>query len=256
MKRVDFLGVGVQKAGTSALDSYLRMHPALCMASIKEVHFFDEDGAFFREAMHGYEGYHRHFAPTPATALIGEITPAYIYWNDAPRRIWQYNPAMKLIAVLRNPVTRAFSHWNMARDRGEDPLPFWDALQAERERCRASLPLQNRPFSYVDRGFYTAQLRRLWAFFPSEQVLVLRYEDLRDRASETLDRIFDFLGVSRLPALPPTVAHARPYVTRMSQREWRFLHDVFEFEIRALERLLRWDCSDWLRAPDDVDGES
>ncbi len=253
--KVNFLGVGAQKAGTSALDAYLRMHPALCMANVKEVHFFDDDRAFFQQAVSGYEGYHRQFAPTPATALVGEITPAYIYWNDAPRRIWQYNPAMRLIAVLRNPITRAFSHWNMERDRGVDPLPFWDALQSERERCRAALPLQHKPYSYVDRGYYTAQLRRLWSYFPEEQVLVLRYEDLRDRANDTLNRVFDFLGVGRLPPLAPKVAHARPYVTRMSPREWQFLHDVFEFEIRALERMLRWDCADWLRPPDEVDDE-
>lgn len=250
--KVDFLGVGAQKAGTTALDAYLRMHPALCMANVKEVHFFDEDQTYFQRALAGYAGYHLHFAPTATTKLVGEITPAYIYWSDVPRRIWQYNPAMKLIAILRNPITRAFSHWNMERDRGVDSLPFWDALQSERERCRAALPLQHRAYSYVDRGYYTAQLRRLWSFFPPEQVLVIRYDDLRDRANDVLDRVFEYLGVEQLPPQTPKLAHARPYATQMSQREWRFLHDAFEFEIRALERLLHWDCGDWLLAPDSL----
>jgi hypothetical protein len=247
--RVGFLGVGAQKAGTSALDAYLRMHPAVCMANVKEVHLFDDERTFFQRALSGYEAYHRQFAPTPATVLYGEITPAYMYWDAAPRRIWEYNPRMKLIAVLRNPITRAFSQWNMERDRGIDPLPFWDALQAERERCRTTLPYQNRQFSYVDRGYYAGQLRRLWSYFPVENVLVLRHDDLRDRPSETMDRVFDFLGVARLPPLPPKVAHLRPYTTSMAQREWQFLRDAFEFEIRALERLLQWDCGDWLRPP-------
>jgi hypothetical protein len=253
--KVGFLGVGAQKAGTSALDTYLRMHPALGLANVKEVHFFDDERTYLRDAMSGYADYHRQFSPTSSTTLFGEITPAYMYWNDAPRRIWQYNPAMKLVVVLRNPITRAFSHWNMERDRGIDPLPFWDALQRERERCREALPLQHKPFSYVDRGYYTAQLRRLWSFFPEEQVLVLRYEDLRDHANDTLGRVFDFLGVARMPPLPPKVAHARPYVTGIAQREWQFLHDVFEFEIRALERLLQWDCGDWLRPLADAEAD-
>jgi hypothetical protein len=174
--KVNFLGVGAQKVGTSALDAYLRTHPGVCLAKVKEVHLFDDDQNFFKRALGGYADYHQHFAPTSAAQLVGEITPAYMYWNDAPRRIWEYDPAMKLIAVLRNPITHAYSQWNMERDRGVDPMPFWDALQAERARLRAALPYQDRRFSYVDRGFYTGQLRRLWLFFPPDQVPVLRKE--------------------------------------------------------------------------------
>jgi len=250
--KVGFLGVGAQKAGTSALDAYLRVHPALCMATVKEVHLFDDERTFHQQSLSAFEAYHRRFSPTPATVLAGEITPAYMYWTDAPGRIWEYIPAMKLIAVLRNPITRAFSQWNMQRDRGVDPLAFWDALQSERERCRAAAPLQHRRFSYVDRGYYTGQLRRLWSFFPAEQVLVLRYEDLRDRPNDTVDRVFDFLGVARLASLTPQVAHVRPYKARMSPREWKFLRDAFEFEIRALERILGWDCGAWLAPPADA----
>ena len=248
--KVEFLGVGTQKAGTSALDAYLRTHPALCMAKVKEVHLFDDDDAGFLKRAHSeYADYHAQFAPTAAATMCGEVTPSYMYHADAPRRIWEYNPAMKLIAVLRNPITRAFSHWNMQRERGDDPLAFWDALQSERERCRVRLPHQHRKYSYVDRGYYTTQLRRLWSFFPSEQVLVLRYEDLRDCPNPTLDRVVDFLGVARMPPGAPRKAHVLPYASPMSDREWQFLHGVFEFEIRALERLLHWDCSDWLVRP-------
>jgi len=254
--KVSFLGVGAQKAGTSALDAYLRTHPGLCMAKMKEVHLFDDSRTYFKRTLGGYAAYHGQFAPASSTQLIGEITPAYMYWNEAPRRIWEYNPAMKLIAVLRNPITRAFSQWNMQRDVGVDPLPFWDALHAEAQRCRASLPYQNRKFSYVDRGFYTEQLRRLWSFFPAEQVLVLRYDDLRRDPKRTIDRVFDFLGVEQLPPPPPQEAHVRPYAARMSQREWAFLRDVFEFEIRALERMLGWDCAEWLRPPDDLENRA
>jgi hypothetical protein len=95
----------------------------------------------------------------------------------------------------------------------------------------------------------------LWSFFPREQVLVLRHEDLRRQPNETIDRVFDFLGVERLPPLPPQDAHVRPYSARMSQREWEHLRDVFEFEIHALERTLGWDCAEWLRPPSDPTNE-
>ena len=72
---------------------------------------------------------------------------------------------MRLIVILRNPIERAYSHWAMEHRRGNDPLPFNLALEQEDARCREALPLQHRVFSYVDRGFYSAQLRRLWRFF-------------------------------------------------------------------------------------------
>jgi len=254
--KVGFLGVGAQKAGTSALDAYLRTHAGLCMAKVKEVHLFDDDQNYFKRALGGFADYHRHFAPTSSSQLVGEITPAYMYWNDAPRRIWEYNPAMKLIAVLRNPVTRAYSHWNMERDRGREPLAFWDALQAETARLRASAPYQNRTFSYADRGFYMGQLRRIWTFFPPEQVLVLRYEELQQEPDAMLRKVFGFLGVEPLPPIPPQEVHVRPYPRRMAQREWEYLRDLFEFEVRSLERALAWDCAEWLDRPADLAEES
>ena len=222
------------------------------MAKVKEVHLFDDDKTFFKRSVGGYAEYLRQFAPTSTAQLLPRSRPRNMYWNDAPRRIWEYNSAMKLIAVLRSPITRAYSQWNMQRQVGAEQLPFGEALQAEGARLRASLPHQNRNFSYVDRGFYLGQLRRLWSFFPPEQVLILRYEEIQRRPNETLAKVFDFLGVERLPPIPPQEAHVRPYAGWMSRREWQYLHDVFEFEIRALERALEWDCAEWLSPPDDL----
>ena len=73
---------------------------------------------------------------------------------------------------------------------------------------------------------------------------------------QTLGTVFDFLGVERLPPIPSQETHARPYVRQMSRREWTYLHDVFEVEIRALERMLAWDCAEWLHPPDDLANET
>lgn len=211
--KVSFLGVGAQKAGTSALDTYLGTHPGLCMAKVKEVHLFDDDKTFFKRSVGGYAEYLRQFAPTSTAQLLGEVTPAYMYWNDAPRRIWEYNSAMKLIAVLRSPITRAYSQWNMQRHVGAEQLPFGEALQAEGARLCASLPHQNRNFSYVDRGFYMGQLGRLWSIFPPDQVLILRYEELQRRPNETLGKGVRF-SRRRAAAADPAAGSARSTLLR------------------------------------------
>ncbi len=245
-KRVGFLICGAQKAGTSALASYLSEHPQVCMADAKELHFFDNEEIFCRETP-DYAIYHSAFSPGPTHRILGEATPVYMYWYTAPRRMWEYNPDLKLIVILRNPITRAYSHWNMQRSRNVEPLPFWEAIQKEGDRCREALPYQHRLYSYVDRGFYSEQLRRLWTYFPKEQVLVLRTEDLRNSPLEFLEEVCGFLGIDPPRGLAPRNVHSRPYVSRMGDREREYLHSIYEYEIRSLERLLGWDCSEWLK---------
>lgn len=248
---VDFLIAGVQKGGTTALDAYLRAHPALCFPARKELHFFDDEERFAARRV-DYADYHANFARARAHRLAGESTPIYLYWDAAPRRIWTYNPRMKLIAVLRNPIARAYSHWNMERERGADPLPFGEALRAEAGRALAARPHQDKVFSYMDRGFYSHQLRRLWRFFPREQTLVLRHEELRDRPAEIVRRVTDFLGVDPLPGVAFRDIHSRPYVAPMARADWDCLRGVFEGEIIGLQQLLGWDLSRWLDPPRDA----
>ena len=115
----------------------------------KELHFFDRE-----EEDRDYKKYSRKFRPPkPKQRVIGEASPIYMYWETAPYRIWKYNPKMKWILVLRNPVERAFSAWNMETKRGKEKLSFAEAIEKEPERCREALPLQHRVYSYIDRGF-------------------------------------------------------------------------------------------------------
>lgn len=149
-----FLVVGAQKSGTTALDHFLRQHSSVEMAATKEAHFFDDEIVFSKSDV-DYSFYYQYFALSANAQARGEVTPIYLYWDKAARRIWEYNPKIKLIAILRNPIERAFSHWNMERDRGAESLPFMQAIQSEAERCREALPLQHRVYSYLDRGFYS-----------------------------------------------------------------------------------------------------
>ena len=243
--KVDFLVAGTQKGGTSALDVYLRSHPQICMANRKEVHFFDNE-KIFRWGLIKKLFYHSNFNPESHHRVIGESTPIYMYWTEAPKRIWQYNPEMKIIIILRNPVERAFSHWNMERDRNKDKLTFWDAIQQERERCRETLPFQHRVFSYVDRGFYSQQLRSIWHYFSEKQTLILKNEDLRYNPINTLKRVTDFLEIDAFHHIEATSVHHRPYITYMTSKEKDYLIYIYMDEIKILEKMLCWDCSDWL----------
>lgn len=244
-RKVDFAVAGTQKGGTTALDRYLRMHPQICMANKKEVHFFDNE-RLFRTGRPNYAIYHSYFDADSQHRLLGEASPIYMYWRSAPKRIWEYNPEMKILLILRNPWERAYSHWNMERDRNAESLTFWSAIQSEPERSREALPYQHRVYSYVDRGFYVEQIRRLWSYFDREQTLILRNEELRARPLETMNRVFDFLGVDSLQEIRPARTHARPYVSEITRREKEYLLHAYEYEIRALERILGWDCSNWL----------
>src|SRR6201995_2856190 len=144
--KVEFVIGGTQKGGTSALASFLRQHPQICMpADRKELHFFDREEAFTGKP--DYRAYHSSFRPEKNQTVIGEATPIYMYWNPAPARIWTYNPAMKWIVILRDPAERAFSAWNMEKQRGRENLSFEEAIEREAARCREALPMQHRLYS-------------------------------------------------------------------------------------------------------------
>jgi hypothetical protein len=246
-RRVDFVIAGAQKSGTSALHAYLGEHPEICMAKCKEVHFFDNDNYF----IHGqvdYAKYHAFFLPSESQRLLGEATPIYMYWRSVPERLWQYNPALKIIIVLRNPIDRAHSQWNMWRARGKEQRPFYDAVKAELEGVRSGLADQTRA-SYVDRGFYVSQLQRIWKYFPIEQTLIIKYDEFVGTQKDTLNKICDFIGAKRIEWGPDKIVHQGSYASQMTEQEWTHLRGVFESEIVELGNILGWNCSDWLEPP-------
>lgn len=242
--RVGFLIAGVQKGGTTALDAYLRDHPQICMASRKEVHFFDNE-ELFRGGKPDYDLYHSFFKPGKSHKILGEATTAYIYWKPAFGRIRQYNPRMKIIIILRNPIERAYSHWNMQRILGKESLSFREAIQVERQRIVEAQPWQNRMHSYMDKGFYADQLKRLWSYFPECQTLIVTNEDLRMNPRETLDKVCNFLGVSRFRNVEPKDVFPGAYDSAMTNEERKYLRTVFGAEIRKLEQILGLDLSKW-----------
>jgi len=244
--KVGFVVAGTQKGGTTALATFLLEHPEIALSTAKEPHFFDTDEHFAGAAV-DYAPYHAMYSPRPSQRLLGDRTPIYMYWESAPSRIAAYNPAMKWIMLLRNPVTRAYSQWNMEVKQGRETLPFELAVRTEDERCRATLPLQHRRWSYVDRGRYSVQLARIARHFPTAQILVLKSEDLHDDPPAALARIARFLGVGLFPRTARREVFALPYNAPMPSSARKYLCETVAPDVRELERTLGWDCSDWLQ---------
>src|SRR5712691_3472231 len=157
--KLDFIIAGAQKSGTTALHYFLQKHPQLTLGDQQEMHFFDNDELF--AAPIDYELLHRHFPPAKGPIIAGECTPSYLYHEPAMERICNYNPKIKLIILLRNPVERAFAHWNMQRFKDREPLDFLAAVKEEKKRMQHATRLEARRVAYVDRGRYPGQLERV-----------------------------------------------------------------------------------------------
>jgi hypothetical protein len=243
VKQLDFIVPGAQKSATTALHYFLKRHPQIALPDRQELHFFDDEEIFSRPV--NYQELHRHFPAIAHSGLAGEVTPSYLYWRPAIERIHAYNPQIKLIILLRNPVDRAFAHWNMQRFRNLEPLDFLDALKEESRRTAQASSIESRRFAYVERGFYSAQLERVFKFFPRPQVHVVKFEDFRDRKQKILDRIFDFLGLKRLRITRDSDRNVVPYERAMTPDERKYLFSVFGLEIEKLEQMLGWHLADW-----------
>jgi hypothetical protein len=204
----DFLVIGAQKAGTTALYAYLRWHPGITGPSWKEVSFFD------RHWWRGEAWYRGQFPLRSGRRLVGEASPSYLFHPLAPERVRSLVPDAKLVALVRDPVDRAYSHYQHEVALGREPLSFEDALAAEAERTRGEverLVADPRAFSrawwdhtYAARGRYADQLERWLAAFPREQLLVVPSEDLGERPAETYAAVLAFVGAAthELPEYP------------------------------------------------------
>jgi Sulfotransferase domain len=179
---------GTVRSGTTSLHRLLRGHPGVFAAGEKELHFFD------RHFDRGVEWYADLFADARPGQVVGEATPNYLYHPHAVERMASVIPAAKVVVLLRDPVDRAYSQYWMQRTSRHETLDFPDALAAEPDRLASGDESDRAYFSYVDRGRYLDQLRRLREHFPEEQTLVLLYEDMRDHADDTYRAACAFIG--------------------------------------------------------------
>lgn len=231
--QVGFIIAGVQKGGTTALFDYLADEPGVALSGVKEVHFFDDESQDWSRP--DYAAYHAHFPPGDGRPC-GEATPIYIYWPNSLERIAAYNPAVRLIVLLRDPVQRAWSHWRMEYARGAETEPFAWCIREGRRRLFDAQPWgHHREFSYVERGFYGEQMERLFGLFPREQVLVLKAEDLRADPAATLAQVRAFVGAPEGPPPRPRDVHVG--------REMDYPSELTDADVALLRRLYARDMA-------------
>ncbi len=206
MTMPNFLIIGAAKSGTTALDRYLKEHPQIYMSPIKELNFFaleGEDCEKFKKNLlknsdlpnfiTDLETYRIFFKKVAKEIAIGESSPLYLLHPKAPERIKHYIPKVKIIAILRDPVERAYSDFLFVRSRGSEPIPdFHKALKAESERIEKNYWFR---WYYKQRGFYFIQLQRYFDLFDKEQIKIYLYEDLKKDSLAVVQDIFRFLNV-------------------------------------------------------------
>jgi hypothetical protein len=217
----DFFVIGAPKAGTSALHAALLEHPDLWMSHVKEPKFFlcegppprhggPGDAHSYREWIWNRSDYEQLFADAPPGTLRGESTPFYLSSPEALARIQATVPDAKLIAVLRDPVDRAYSNWAHLWADGLETIPdFLAACAAEDQRVDAGWAPMWR---YVGSGRYGEQLHELYRLFPRHQVHLLRYRELVDEPQRAVGAICSFLGVDPIPDVEIPIRNIGTYV--------------------------------------------
>ncbi|WP_372728234.1 sulfotransferase [Nocardioides sp.] len=250
--RINFSIVGVQKAATSTLYGMLVEHPEVAGGQEKELRFF------MREKLNWTTPKYAHYARAtddPQVSLAGDATPAYFFWPRALERMRAYNPDMRLIVSLRDPIERAFSQWSMERAWNEEFPDLYDAIDRFAAPTIPEAVPEDRPASALrkeslfTRGLYGQQLRRGLLHFPREQWLVLDFRDVFARHEETLDRVTDFLGVERFAEHPPVLHRNQTpndHVGRgATVEQLAHLVEIYAPDLRELTELSGLDVSSW-----------
>lgn len=216
----DFLIVGAKRGGTTSLFNYLLRHPGV-LGLFPQARGKKSTDFFFKEQHRGDRWYRSHFHTRGYRALLerrlgyrpvgGEASPYYVWDPRVAGLARAVAPDLKAILLLRDPVERAWSHYQERRENGVEPLSFTDALTAEEDRTDGELDRMLADpdyyssahdwYSYRARGVYLPQVRNWHASFPREQLLVLRSEDMYADAEKTFDDVCCFLGLPPVPML-------------------------------------------------------
>jgi hypothetical protein len=205
----DFIILGTQRGGTTSLYNYLADHPQIRPCFLKETHFFDR---YYKRGIGWYRAYFPFRRTLMTTAsdwgvshLTGEATPYYLYHPHVPNRVHKAIPQAKLIVLLRNPVDRAYSHYNHVAKNGLESLTFEKAIERELEIMPVEtqkilddenyLSFTYQNYSYLSRGIYIDQLLNWFKYFNRDRILVLKSETFYDDPSSALNKTLEFLGL-------------------------------------------------------------
>jgi len=249
-----FFIVGAAKCGTTTLHRWLEQHPDICMSRPKEPPFFERDYAkgldFYRESCFAHYGGER---------FAGEARHRNMFLRYVPKRMAESYPEAALIAVVRNPVSRAFSHFLHRRRHGQEQATFEEAIEAdfvriEREKSLSDEQLEARHVqdldprgagvrhrTYIDTGYYADQLERILALFPRERVKVFLTEDLQVDPERVFRETLQVIS-PHLDPMPVTLSRENANPGRLLGSVHRLL-----LQRRGLRRLARQLVSKPLR---------
>lgn len=249
-KKIDFLIIGCQRSGTTSLFEALCQHPRVWKPRKKEIHFFDNDEFFdgnHKVASGDVIKKYHHWFNFDGWHLNGEASPSYIFFPHCLERIRQYNPNIKLVICLRNPVDRCISHYKMSCDQGFENLSLLRAIEMEAPRIFLGSVQDKRRFSYVTRGFYSKQLKRVFRIFKKEQVFILKSEEIWKKNTQ-LNELFSFLGVSGMVGIdyPRISLNTKGEPLIVSERIKSRLLRIYRKELRLTQHLLDFNIDDWM----------
>jgi hypothetical protein len=214
MSLPNFLIVGAPRAGTTSLYYWLTQHPSVFMSSIKEPHYYavvdgDSEHKAWCEAefVRSRAGYEALFDGSDGFAAVGEASTTYLQSEGAPQRIAEAlgQSRVRLIAVLRNPAERAFSHYlDHLSNRSETIGRFRDALRESPQRASAEKRID---WDYLAPGFYARHIERYLRWFPRESIKIVLFEDLSTEPAVALKEICGHLGIDPAFEFDTSVRH-------------------------------------------------
>ncbi len=210
---IDFIGIGAQRSGTSWVYACLYEHPEIC-APIKEIHFFSRD-----RFLNGKEWYEAHFKKCDPGKVTGEFSTSYLYTKGTAHKIHTLYPDAKIIAILRNPISRAFSQYGNAIKGGEIPesMSFETYYKTEK--------------SVLEQGLYMAQLKEYIELFRKEQLCICIYDDNQTDPRSYIQSLYRFLGVS--DTFSPSMLFDEINISRVPR------HIIFEKIMHRMSEFLR-----------------
>jgi hypothetical protein len=244
----NFLIIGTKRGGSTSAYHWITRHPLVAPSKAKKgSHYFDVNHR------RGWDWFRASFPVIPDGMITGEASPYYMFHPMAPQWIARELPEVRLIAVLRDPVTRAHSHYRYNLRRGYEPLSFEEALDqegsrlaGERERMLADhgyVSFAHRHHTYLARGRYAEQLERVFEWFSPGRVLILQSEALFANPARQLARVWEFLGLppyslTDLPAYKQGDREAIPKGTRDRLIEYFRPHNERLYALPGID--FRW----------------
>ncbi len=189
-QKPDFIGIGASKAGSTWIYSCLREHLEICVSTKKEISFFNKPHNYNK----GIDYYQSFFKNCPKKTIKGEITPNYINSPQAPKLIYKHFPNIKIIACLRNPIDKIYSHFRfhkLVKEKFSNYKTFEEAIEKD--------PV------LIEWGYYYIQLKKNFLLFPRNQILILIYDDLKSDPIGFIRKVYEFLGVKNIDFIPSVI---------------------------------------------------